>query len=94
MSEAYESQKTTDHDEIKRWVEERGGKPAHVTQTGGGDDPGVLRVRFPGYGDDEALEDISWDEFFKKFEENNLAFLYQQELKGGETSRFFKFVQR
>ncbi len=37
---------------------------------------------------------ISWDEFFEKFDENNLAFLYQEELASGETSRFFKFVKR
>ena len=30
---------TTDHDFIRRWVEERGGKPSRVKRTGGGDDP-------------------------------------------------------
>lgn len=55
---------------------------------------GVLRIEFPGHGSDESLEEISWDEFFEKFEENNLAFLYQEETAGGEESRFFKFVSR
>jgi hypothetical protein len=35
-----------------------------------------------------------WEEFFEKFEEAGLAFLYQDTLKSGEQSRFFKFVQR
>jgi hypothetical protein len=43
----HSSQTTTDHDEIKRWVEERNGRPARVKDTGGRDDPGVLRINFP-----------------------------------------------
>jgi hypothetical protein len=89
-----ESKTTTDHDEIRRWVEERGGKPAKVKGTeGGGDDPGILRIDFPG-GEEDRLEEISWDEWFKKFDEENLAFLHQEEVKSGEESRFFNLVQR
>ena len=90
-----ESKTTTDHDEIRRWVEERGGKPAGVKGTGDGDDPGVLPIDFPGRGaDEETFEHLSWDEFFQKFDENGLAFLYQEETKDGSESRFFKFVRR
>jgi len=32
---AGETKITTDHDEIRRWVEARGGKPATVKGTGG-----------------------------------------------------------
>ena len=39
-----EATTTTDHDEIRRWVEERGGKPSRVKRTGGSDDPGILRI--------------------------------------------------
>lgn len=84
---------TTDHDKIRKWVEERGGRPASVKGTGKGE-PGVLRIDFPGYGDDSKLEELSWDEFFDKFEESELAFLHQDKTAGGETSRFFKFVSR
>lgn len=71
------SKVTTDHEVIRKWVEERGGSPAHVKATGGGEDPGLLRVDFPGYGGkDDSLEHISWDDFFAKFEEKHLAFLY------------------
>ncbi len=89
-----EAQRTTDHESIRRWAEERGGKPAAVAATAAGDDPGILRIEFPDRGDDERLSEISWDDFFEKFEEKRLAFLYQDRLKGGELSRFFKFVRR
>ena len=88
-----QSKTTTDHDEIRRWAEEHGGKPARVRGTGDGDDPGILRIDFPG-GEEARLEEISWDEWFKKFDEENLAFLHQDEVKSGEESRFFKLVQR
>ena len=87
-----ESKTTTDHDEIRRWIEARGGRPASVAETGDRDDPGVLRVDF---GDeDEGLQEISWEEFFRAFDENELAFLYQDETSDGEQSRFNKFVRR
>lgn len=90
------SNTTTDHDEIRKWVEERGGRPASVSGTGNGDEAGVLRINFdePGGDDDDRLEDISWDEFFDKFEESKLAFLHQDITSGGQESRFFKFVSR
>ena len=90
-----ESTTTTDHDEIRNWVEERDGRPAHVEGTGGDDDGGLLRVDFQDSDDeDEDLEELSWDEFFETFEENDLAFLYQEETSEGEESRFSKFVSR
>lgn len=94
MSE--ESKTTTDHDEIREWVEERGGQPAYVESTEDADS-GLLRIDFPdegnGDGGDENLEDVSWDEFFETFEDEDLAFLYQ-ETDEGETSYFNKFVSR
>lgn len=85
---------TTDHDFIKQWVEERGGRPATVKATGDKKEPGILRIDFPGYSGEQELEEISWLEFFDKFEEANLAFLYQEETSGGEQSRFSKFISR
>jgi hypothetical protein len=91
---AGESKTTTDHDEIRRWVEERGGKPARVKETGRDGDPGVLRIDYPGRGEDDRLEHISWEEWFDAFEENRLAFLYQEETAEGDESRFSKLVSR
>jgi len=81
---------TTDHDEIRRWAEERGGRPSLV-RTGRGKG-GILRFDFGE--DDEKLEETSWDEFFEVFDDNNLAFLHQDQIGSGQTSRFFKFVAR
>lgn len=89
-----ESQTTTDHGTIRRWAEERNGHPAAVRQTHGADDPGILRIEFEGAESGDDLEEISWEEFFDKFEEKRLAFLYQDRTKDGGQSRFFKFVHR
>jgi len=91
---AGETKITTDHNEIRKWVEARGGKPATVKNSAKGDEPGVLRIDFPGYSGEGSLEEISWDEFFKKFDEKKLAFLSQDKTASGEESRFFKFVSR
>ncbi len=85
---------TTDHEQIKRWVEERGGHPARVTGTAVEDSSGVLLIDYPGYSGTQTLEAISWDEFFRGFEENKLAFLYQDESKAGDESRFSKLINR
>ncbi len=87
------SKTTTDHEEIRNWVEERGGHPAIVkgTEKRGS---ALLRIDYPGYSGEDTLEEISWDEFFEMFDENNLAFLYQEETQDGGESRFSKFVSR
>jgi hypothetical protein len=89
-----ESITTTDHEEIRRWVEKRGGRPARVRETGSDGDPGMLRIDFPGRGEDDALEPMSWDDWFDAFDENELAFLYQEETQEGGESRFSKLVSR
>ena len=91
---AGESRTTTNHDEIRKWAEARGSKPATVKRTEGDDEVGVLRIDFPGYSGKDSLEEITWDEFFAKFDEKNLAFLYQDKTASGGESRFFKFVSR
>jgi len=91
---ASETRTTTDHDEIRQWAEERGGKPARVRGTGSGEGDGILRIDFPGGAGEDQLEPISWDEWFRIFEENNLAFLYQERKADGEPSTFFKLVRR
>ena len=88
------SKTTTNHDEIKRWVEERGGQPAVVKGTADKNSAGVLRIDYPGFSGEDTLESITWEEFFEAFEENNLAFLYQDETKDGGESRFSKLIAR
>jgi hypothetical protein len=86
------SKTTRDHEVILQWAEERGGKPSHLKGTGGKDDPGILRIDFPGYSGEGKLEPISWDDFFEKFDERGLAFVYQDVTSDGEKSNFNKFV--
>ena len=88
------SKVTINHDEIKTWVEDHGGKPARVKGTGDGNDPGVLRIDFPGGRGEETFEHIPWKDWFDKFEDSHLAFLYQEQKKSGEDSTFFKLVKR
>lgn len=89
-----EAKTTTNHQEIRKWVEARGGIPAHVKRTGRGGDQGVLRIDYPGFSGQESLGRISWDDWFKAFDDNQLAFLYQDSVKGGAKSRFSKLVAR
>jgi hypothetical protein len=89
-----EAKKTTDHSKIRKWAEERGAHPATVKGTGGRGDAGLLRIDYPGYRGKESLKEISWDEFFKKFDESDLAFLYQEKTATGRQSRFSKLVSR
>jgi hypothetical protein len=89
-----ETNTTTDHDEIRRWVEEHDGKPASVKGTENGDEAGVLRIDFPGGAGEDQLEHIDWDAWFEKFDDNGLALLYQEKKASGEDSTFFKLVKR
>jgi hypothetical protein len=78
---------TIDHQKIRQWVKERDGYPARVKGTA---PPGVVRIDYEGYSGEETLERISWEEFFKIFTEEKLAFLHSKNPK----SRFSKFVDR
>lgn len=84
---------TTDHDEIRKWVEDHDGRPATVSDTAAaGDEAGVLRIDFPG--GDSDLETIGWEDWFEKFDREKLALLYQAEKTDGSDSTFCKLVQR
>ncbi|HVX42024.1 MAG TPA: hypothetical protein VHB25_20850 [Gemmatimonadaceae bacterium] len=85
---------TTDHNEIRKWAEARGAKPACVKGTGRGKDPGMIRLDFPGYSGADSLEEISWDQWFKSFDDNGLALVYQEKTAGGARSNFNKLVAR
>jgi hypothetical protein len=80
-----EGQVTTDHDIIRRWVEERDGTPTRVKGTEDKSGEGILRIDFAE--PDEQLEKVSWDDFFR-------TFLHQDKTADGRTSRFFKFIRR
>jgi hypothetical protein len=80
---------TRDHEVIRRWAEERGATPATVPGTQHGKDLGVLRFDFPGFGGRE-LEQVSWEDWFRTFDNRKLTFLFQEHKKDGVTSNFFR----
>lgn len=88
------SKTTQDHDEIRRWAEARGAQPAEVASTHRKNEPGILRFCFPKAPNrnDSSLKEISWDEFFEKFDESNLELVYQEKTAAGEESNFNKLV--
>lgn len=86
---------TTDHERIRQWAKDRKGRPAAVKNTGGGKDVGIIRIEFDTpYSHNESLEEISWEEFFQKFDESNLAFVYQETTEDGQKSNFNKLISR
>jgi hypothetical protein len=79
---------TTSHEVIKEWAEARQGVPATVPGTEHGDHLGVLRIDFGG--DSDQLRHVSWDEWFKSFDERRLNFIYQEQRSDGSQSNFFQ----
>ena len=64
------SKTTTDHEEIRKWAEAHGAKPAQVKSTAKGNQTGILRFEFPDAPNhnDDKLEEISWEEFLEKIQ--------------------------
>lgn len=88
------SKTTQDHEEIRKWAEARGAVPSEVAATENRNEPGILRFAFPHARNhnDDKLKEISWDDFFKKFDSSNLEMVYQEKTADGETSNFNKLV--
>lgn len=91
---ARKSRLLTDHEEIRNWAEERDAQPSCVRRTGSEEDIGMIRLDFPGYSGESSLEPIEWDEWFQKFDENNLALLVEEQTAQGEQSNFNKIIGR
>lgn len=69
-----------DHDLIRRWVEERDGYPATAVKGAGKADAGILTIGFP-HGSKNHRR-ITWELFFEKFEEKQLAMAGSDEADG------------
>jgi hypothetical protein len=78
---------TRNPDVIRHWADERKATPA-TSPGGDADNPRVLRFDFPGY--DRNLQPVSWDTWFKVFKDRDLVFLYQEKMKAGNQSNFFR----
>ena len=88
------SKTTRNHEDIRRWAEERQAIPCEVAATHTDSEPGILRFCFEKAPNrnDANLREISWDEFFEKFDENNLELLFQEETSDGAKSNFNKLI--
>lgn len=84
----------TDHEEIRRWAEERKAVPSCVIGTGDKNDTGMIRLDFPGFSGEGKLEPIDWERWFESFDENNLGLLVQDKTADGKKSNFNKLVSR
>lgn len=86
-----EQTQTTDHKTIQSFADEHNLKPAKVEGTGNGN-TGMIRLMQPGSSASETdnLEEISWNNWFKAFEDNDLALVYEKNGSGN----FNKLVSR
>lgn len=64
---------TTQHAEVRSWIESHNGAPA-LNDTGYG--RGYLAINF---GEEREFQPISWEEFFDQFESHHLAFTYAKD---------------
>lgn len=91
MAPQAQGKRTIEHDEIRAWAQERGGRPA-VLADSRADGSGILRIDFGEK--EELLEPVSWEEFFRMFEENDFAFIGEISTPEGEHAYGYKFVAR
>jgi hypothetical protein len=82
---------TTDHDAIRHWALRRGATPALVAASHDGTRG---ELRFDLAEPDESLEEVMWDEFFRIFDEDRLAFVYEEETLEDDPSYVYEFVSR
>lgn len=90
---------TINHDEIKRWVEMRRGRPQIIDAPDATGDQVSIRIDFPGkederYGVSDWAKYVTWDEFFEVFERQKLAFSYSEDRDIEDFSRAYRFIKR
>ncbi|RKN39134.1 hypothetical protein [Micromonospora endolithica] len=81
---------TTNHDVIRRWAQERNARPATITGTEQDGRAGVLTFHVPGYRESSRVREITWDEWFRTFDLRKLNLIFQEQLRDGRQSTFFR----
>ncbi|MDX2154544.1 MAG: hypothetical protein SFV54_27630 [Bryobacteraceae bacterium] len=76
---------------VKRWAEERGAVPTTVRTRQSGNQVRTLRFIFPASESRGRLEEIEWEEFAEPFNGRKLVFLFQEQMRVGRQSNFFRF---
>lgn len=87
---------TTDRKEIREWIEEQGGMPVVLKEVREDDEDGeessdMLHISFDP--NDPNMEEMEWDEFFERFDNDNLALVYDDITPKG-TLPDFELVDR
>jgi hypothetical protein len=85
---------TTDPDVIRRWAEDRHGKPVLLKQGGVGTQAPHPGIVFSEDNDSGSADDITWQELFDKRAEANLVFLYQEKPETNDASSDGRFVSQ
>ncbi len=80
---------TTDPERIREWAEARDAVPIRVRD---GEGHGHSFARRDEMG--EHHEEVTWDEFVERFEDDDLVFAYHEEEPTGEGMGFFELVER
>lgn len=81
---------TTNHEVIRRWARERKARPATIRGTEREGRAGVLTFNMPGYRQSSRVREITWDEWFRTFDLRKLNLIYQERLRDGRMSNFFR----
>lgn len=67
---------TTDHDEIRLWIQRHHGAPARVSDPAEVRAAGALLVDFLGVRSGHGFEHVSWVDWFAWFDSHALCFRY------------------
>lgn len=81
-------QVTTDRERIREWAEEHETVPVLAEGTGG------ANLRLLSNPEDDRGEQLSWDQFFERFETESLALRYRETATRGEGQPAYEFVDR
>ncbi len=93
---------TTDHTAIQEWAEKNNGTPQLIDDPSFTGDIPSVRIDFPVRIDDSflsesMLRDVTWEVFFARFEQEQLAFIYRDDvdLKDPESVyKAYRFIKR
>ncbi|ELY75212.1 hypothetical protein [Natrinema gari] len=80
---------TTDPERIRKWAEARDAVPVRIRDSEG---HGYSFARRDELG--ERHEEVTWDEFTERFEDDDLVFVYHEAEPTGEEMGFFEIVER
>ncbi|QQG43859.1 MAG: hypothetical protein HYW86_03200 [Candidatus Roizmanbacteria bacterium] len=84
---------TRNHKEIKNWVQDRNGIPTVIKDEEIINEEDRLSFDFLNNGRNDRLEKITWTDFFRKFDSECLALVYEDKIFKGEESHRFKFIK-